>query len=174
MPLRRTLRTGWGVGLVSCDSEARLGRVEGLARSPAGYSSVIGEKVAASGSCGSCGCGCGVGAVVSRLSPLVEIVSPSRHDPALSFCCKLARLVDRLLKLLVMLPLNLRIIDEADALTGWSLLGRAVIPGNGRTSRVQVSDRRASSRALSAREGAKTGIRLFVVKRDCDLLMREP
>ena len=71
------------------------------------------------------------------------------------------------MKLLVMLTtLNFRIMDDADARTSCSLLDRVVIPGKGSTSLVQTSDRRASSRALSPREGASTGIRLFVVSSD--------
>lgn len=69
--------------------------------------------------------------------------------------------------------LSLRITDDAEARTSCSLLDRVVIPGNGKTSLVQTSERRASSRARSAREGASTGIRLFV-KSDCDLLIWDP
>jgi hypothetical protein len=48
---------------------------------------------------------------------------------------------------------------------------RASIPGNGSTSVVQTSASSASSLARSARAGASTGMRLFVVRRDCDLLI---
>jgi hypothetical protein len=110
-------------------------------------------------------------------SSLSGLASPSERPPISSFWCTLAKLADRLpklpAKLLVKPPLSLRIINDADARTRCSLLDRAVIPGNGNTSRVQTSDKRASTRALSAREGARTGIRLFVVKSDCDLFIRE-
>lgn len=79
----------------------------------------------------------------------------------------LARLADRLVKELAMLAtLNLRIIDDAEALTMCSLLDRFVMPGNGRISRLQTSDKRASSRARSPRDGASTGIRVLVVSSD--------
>jgi hypothetical protein len=97
---------------------------------------------------------------------------------AFSFCwcwfwvCRFAKLAERRLKLPVMLTaLSLRIIDDADARTRCSLLDRAVIPGKGRTSRVQTSESRASSRARSARAGASTGTRLLVVSNDCDRLI---
>jgi hypothetical protein len=67
--------------------------------------------------------------------------------------------------------LSFRITDDADARTRCSLRDRAVIPGNGSTSRVQTSASRASSRARSARGGASTGMRLFVVSSDWDLLI---
>lgn len=70
--------------------------------------------------------------------------------------------------------LSLRIMELADAFTRYSLLDRAVIPGNGRMSRVQTSESSASSRALSPREGARIGIRLLVVSRDMERLMGEP
>ncbi len=44
------------------------------------------------------------------------------------------------------------------------------MPGKGSTSRVQTSARRVSSRILSAREGASTGMR-FVVRSDWDLFI---
>jgi hypothetical protein len=53
---------------------------------------------------------------VRRLS-LGEVASPSRPRPTFSLSCRLARLADRLLKPLVMLPLNFRIIEEADVRT---------------------------------------------------------
>ena len=61
-------------------------------------------------------------------------------------------------------------MELADARTRCSLRARPVMPGNGRTSRVQTSERIVSSRIRSAREGARTGMR-FVVRRDCDLLI---
>lgn len=70
--------------------------------------------------------------------------------------------------------LSLRMTDEADARTRCSLRDRAVIPGKGRTSLVHTSESSASSRARSAREGARTGIRLLVVRRDCERLIWEP
>jgi len=91
---------------------------------------------------------------------------------AVAACCpadfpKLDVLEGRFVKVLAMLAtLSFLIIEVADRLTEWSLLYRAVIPGNGRMSRVHTSDRRASSRALSPRDGARTGIRLFVVDKD--------
>jgi hypothetical protein len=112
-------------------------------------------------------------AAVVCVRSLVRLASSSA--PPLSFCCKLARLAERLPKVLVMLTtLSFRITDDADARTSCSLLERAVIPGKGKMSLVQTSDKRASSRALSAREGASTGMRLFVVRSDCDLLIWEP
>jgi hypothetical protein len=89
-----------------------------------------------------------------------------------SFCCRLARLCERRVKPPVMLTaLSLRIIEDAEARTRCSLRDRAVIPGKGSTSRVQTSERRASSRARSARAGASTGVRVVVVSSDCDLLI---
>jgi hypothetical protein len=88
---------------------------------------------------------------------------------------KLVALADRFPKVFAMLAtLNFRIKDVAEALTICSLLDRAVIPGNGRTSRVQTSDNIASNLARSPRDGAKTGILLLVVKNDCDRLIRLP
>lgn len=80
---------------------------------------------------------------------------------------RLVKLAERLVKLLVMLTtLSFRIMDDAEALTSCSLRDRAVIPGKGRMSRVQTSDSRASSRARSSRDGARTGSRVLVVRRD--------
>lgn len=94
---------------------------------------------------------------------------------ALAFCCRLARLAERLLKLLAMLTtLSLRMTDDADARTRCSLLDRAVIPGKGRMSRVHTSERSASSRARSPRDGASTGIRAVVVRSDWERLIWEP
>jgi hypothetical protein len=100
------------------------------------------------------------------------VISAAAAAASFSFCCRLAKLAVRLVKLPGMLTaLSLRIIDDAEARTRCSLRDRAVIPGKGRMSRVQTSDKSASSRALSARAGASTGIRLLVVSRDCDLLI---
>jgi hypothetical protein len=52
-----------------------------------------------------------------------------------------------------------------------SLLLLATIPGKGSTSLVHTSASSASNLALSARAGASTGMRLFVVRRDWDLLI---
>lgn len=73
--------------------------------------------------------------------------------------------------LAMLATLSFRITDDADDRTRCSLLARTVMPGKGRTSRVQTSDKRASSRALSPLEGARTGTREVVVSRDCDLLI---
>lgn len=67
--------------------------------------------------------------------------------------------------------LSFRIIVEAELRTRCSLLDRVVIPGNGSTFRLQTSASKASSRALSPRDGAITGIREVVVKRDCERLI---
>lgn len=89
-------------------------------------------------------------------------------------CDTLARLADRLLKLLVMLTtLSFRMTEEAEDRTRCSLLDRAVIPGKGRMSRVQTSDRSASSRALSPRAGASTGTRAVVDSKDGERLIGE-
>ena len=86
--------------------------------------------------------------------------------------CMLALLLERLVKELAMLAtLSLRITEDAEDRTRCSLRARTVIPGKGRTSRVHTSERRASRRARSPRDGARTGMREFVVSRDCDLLM---
>ena len=79
---------------------------------------------------------------------------------------------DLFAKVLVMLPtLSFLIIELADTLTRLSLLDRLLIPGKGRESRVQTSQRSASSRTLSARAGAREGMRLFTVHSDWDRLM---
>src|SRR6187402_2380823 len=97
-------------------------------------------------------------------------VSLSRTSSSAVFW-RLARLPDRFVKLLAILAtLSFRIIELADARTGCSLRLRPVIPGYGRNSRVQTSDRMVSRRIRSARVGASTGMRL-VVTRDCDLLI---
>jgi hypothetical protein len=84
---------------------------------------------------------------------------------------RLARLPERLVKLLAILAtLSFLIIELAEALTRFSPLTRPVIPGNGKIARLQISEIKLSSLALSARDGARTGIRL-VDKRDWDLLM---
>lgn len=76
-----------------------------------------------------------------------------------------------LVKLLVILAtLSLRIIELADLLTICSLRARPIIPGYGKTSRVQTSARRLSIRIRSARGGAKTCMRL-VPRSDWDLLI---
>jgi len=72
--------------------------------------------------------------------------------------------------LAILATLSILIIELAEALTRCSLLILPVIPGKGRISRVQTSDNKFSSRTLSARGGASTGIRL-VVRRDWDLFM---
>lgn len=84
----------------------------------------------------------------------------------------LARLAERLVKVLVMLvTLSLRIIDCAEVRIICSLRARVVIPGKGRDSRVHTSESKASSLALSPRDGASTGIRPLVARRDCVRLM---
>jgi hypothetical protein len=83
----------------------------------------------------------------------------------------LARLPERFVKLLAILAtLSFLIIELAEALTRCSPLTRPVIPGNGRISRLQMSEINPSSLALSARDGASTGMRL-VDNSDWDLLM---
>ena len=111
-----------------------------------------------------------------RLASLAAAASSlSVTVPPLAFCCRLARLAERLLKLLAMLTtLSLRMTDDADARTRCSLLDRAVIPGKGRMSRVHTSESSASSRARSPREGASTGIRAVVVRSDWERLICEP
>jgi hypothetical protein len=84
---------------------------------------------------------------------------------------RLARLPERLVKLLAILAtLSFLIIELAEALTRCSPLARPLIPGNGKISRLQMSETKLSSLALSTRDGASTGIRL-VDKSDCDLLI---
>jgi hypothetical protein len=86
---------------------------------------------------------------------------------------KLAKLPERLVKLVVMLAtLSLRIMELADARTRCSLLVRPGSPGNGRISRDQTSESKFSSLALSLRDGVSIGIRL-VVRRDWDRLIVE-
>lgn len=98
-----------------------------------------------------------------------------------SWCCspdgrltvdKVATLPDRLLlKLLVMLAtLSFLIIEDAEERTRCSPLLRPVIAGYGRMCLVQTSASSLSSRILSLREGARTGMR-FVVSSDWDLLI---
>ena len=69
--------------------------------------------------------------------------------------------------------LSLRIMFVAEALTRYSLLLRAVIPGKGRMSRVQTSESMASRRARSPRGGARMGMRLLVgvARRDMERLI---
>lgn len=87
----------------------------------------------------------------------------------------LATLFDLLAKELAMLAtLNLRIIVLAELRTRCSLRDLPVMLGNGSTSRLQMSDISASSRALSALGGAMMGIRGFVSSKDCDRLMTAP
>jgi len=59
----------------------------------------------------------------------------------------------------MLVTLNFLITVDADARTRLSLRARAVMPGNGSTSRLQTSANSASKRALSLRAGASTGIR---------------
>lgn len=117
---------------------------------------------------------------------LYGVLDSADIEATMPFCCsdpiagvrrpvdlrKLDALGGRFVKVLAMLvALSFLIIEDADDLTKCSPLGRAVIPGNGRTLRVHTSDKRASSRALSPRDGARTGMRLLVVDSDCDRLM---
>lgn len=99
-------------------------------------------------------------------------ITSSPIEPSSLFLVMLAKLAERLVKLLVMLvTLSLRIIDCAELRIICSLRARVVIPGKGRTSRDHTSESRASSLALSPRDGASTGIRPLVARRDCDRLM---
>jgi hypothetical protein len=98
-------------------------------------------------------------------------VSTSNGASSSAALCRLAILLERLVKLLAMLAtLSFLIIELADARTRCSFRARPLIPGKGRTSRLQTSESRASSRILSARGGAKTGMRLDA-RRDCDRLI---
>ena len=91
---------------------------------------------------------------------------------SLTFLVMLVTLGDLLVNVLAMLvTLNFRIMDDAEERTACSLLARAVMPGKGRTSRVQTSDTRASSRARSPGEGARTGTRPVVASNDCERLI---
>ncbi|KAK5624678.1 hypothetical protein RRF57_000394 [Xylaria bambusicola] len=67
--------------------------------------------------------------------------------------------------------LSFRIIVDAELRTRCSFLNREVIPGYGKMLRLQTSANDASMWALSARDGARTGIREFVVSRDCERLI---
>jgi hypothetical protein len=69
----------------------------------------------------------------------------------------------------ILRTLSFLLIELADAFTKYSLLDRAVIPGNGRISRDHTSDSSASSRALSPRGGARIGMRVFVFRRLRDM-----
>ena len=109
---------------------------------------------------------------VSSSTLLNGATASSPPDPSSLFLVMLARLAERLVKELVMLvTLSLRIIDCADVRIICSLRARVVIPGKGRTSRVHTSESKASSLALSPRDGASTGIRPLVARRDCVRLM---
>ena len=91
---------------------------------------------------------------------------------SLTIFFRLVTLGDLLVKVLAMLvTLNFRIIDDADERTACSLLARAVMPGKGKIPRVQTSATRASSRALSPGDGARTGSRPVVVSNDCERLI---
>ena len=70
----------------------------------------------------------------------------------------------------MLVTLSLRIIEDAEVRTRCSLLDRFVIPGKGSDSLLHTSDKSASRRALSPRDGAKTGVRL-VVRSDCERLI---
>ena len=86
--------------------------------------------------------------------------------------CKLVVLAERFEKLPAMLAtLSFLITEDAEARTMCSLLDRTVMPGKGKTSRVQTSESIASSLARSPRDGASTGIRSLVASKDCDRLI---
>lgn len=71
----------------------------------------------------------------------------------------------------MLVTLSLRIMECAELRMRCSFRARAVIPGKGKISRVHTSESRASSLALSPREGASTGSRPLVASRDCVRLM---
>lgn len=87
----------------------------------------------------------------------------------------LATLFDLFAKELAMLAtLNFRITVLAELRTRCSLRDLLFMLGNGSTSRLQMSDIKVSSRALSPRGGAITGMRGFaVVSNDCERLIDE-
>lgn len=106
-----------------------------------------------------------VGATTPNSSSASELSS-------LSPLVMLARLAERLVNWLAMLvTLSLRIIECADVRMRCSFRARTVSPGNGRVSRDHTSERSASSRALSPRDGASTGTRPLVASRDCERLI---
>lgn len=84
----------------------------------------------------------------------------------------LARLADRFENVLaILVALSLRIIECADVRIRRSFRALAVIPGKGSVSRDHTSASSASTRALSARAGAKTVARPLVASKDCERLM---
>lgn len=66
--------------------------------------------------------------------------------------------------------LSFLITVDAELRTKFSPRDFTVILGNGRTSLLHTSDRSASSRALSPLAGARTGIRVVVVNKECERL----
>lgn len=67
--------------------------------------------------------------------------------------------------------LSFLITVDAEARTRCSLRARVVMPGKGRTSRLQTSASSASRRARWLRAGDSTEIRACVARRDCERLM---
>lgn len=98
-------------------------------------------------------------------SPLLTLPPPSSIPT-------LAMLDERRKPPVMVTEPSLRITDDAEARTNCSLRERgAESPGKGRTSRDQMSARRASSRARSARGGARTVTRVVGDGTDCDRLI---
>ena len=100
---------------------------------------------------------------ILRKSPAASPTSSSAKNFVM-----LATLFDRFeSELAILVTLSFRIMVLADERTSCSLRDLFVIPGNGRTSRVQMSASKASSRARSPLWGARIGTRKFdVVSRD--------
>lgn len=104
----------------------------------------------------------------SRLLLALQLSLRSQVSPRVS--CRL--LPERLPKEPVRLvTLSFLMTDEAR--TKCSLRVLPAMLGNGKTSLLQISDISPSSRARSARDGVRTGSRLFV-RRDWDRLMARP
>lgn len=72
--------------------------------------------------------------------------------------------------LVMLATLSFLITVEAEARTRCSLRARVVMPGKGRTSRLQTSTSSVSNRARSLRAGASTDIRACVARTDWERL----
>lgn len=111
----------------------------------------------------------GILVIVGTITSISASASDSSSLPTPGM---LARLAERFVNWLAMLvTLSLRIIECADVRIRCSFRARTVIPGNGKISRVHTSERSASSRALSPRDGASTGTRPLEASRDCERLI---
>lgn len=96
------------------------------------------------------------------------VVSGSIFSSGWFLCVKEADLfVKELAKLAT---LSFLITVDAELRIKFSPRDFTVILGNGRTSLLHTSDKSASSRALSPLGGARTGIRVAVVNKECERL----